>query len=87
MFRLTQREINKVKSGGHVEVFRRKGGGELWELYKLSHGKPVNTIVCTGVRSAVKYNAVVRVDTAKAWRGSECIYGLRVTVLEIGERI
>lgn len=84
MFRLTKAEIQKVKRGGRVEKFRRKGGGKLWELYRLSRGEPIETVICTGAQNKQKYHARLVIRNGKKMQCGEYVYGFYITVLEIG---
>lgn len=86
MFRLTKAEIRKVKRGGRVEIFRRKGGGQLVKLYQLSRGEPIDTLVCSGLQNREIYPARLVVRSGKKIQCGEYVYGFYITVLEIGDR-
>ena len=86
MFRLTKAEIRKVKRGGRVEIFRRKGGGQLVKLYQLSRGEPIDALVCSGLQNREIYRARLIVRSGKKIQCGEYVYGFYITVLEVGER-
>ena len=87
MIRLTGAQIKRLKRGECVEVFRRKGGGALWELHMASHGMPVEVVICTGIRCSERYSALVQIRRGKRMQGGDCIYGLWVSILKLGGRI
>ena len=86
MFRLTKAEIRKVKRGGRVEIFRRRGGGQLVKLYQQSRGEPIDALVCSGLQNREIYRARLIVRSGKKIQYGDYVYGFYITVLEIGDR-
>ena len=83
MFRLSKGEILKVLRGGRVEIFRRKGGRGLSELYRRSRGRTVDALVCSGAQNKDIYHARIIISRGKKMQYGEFVYGYFITVLQI----
>ena len=80
MIRLTKAELNAVRRGKTVTIYRRKGAA-MTELYNRSRGKRIAVEIGTGI-SGANLSAFAEITTSKRLRGGEYEYCYKVIIVK-----